>query len=161
MDARTPRDENDLSDFEGRLASWQPASSGLDADAMLFAAGHAAGRRGRSQLVWAAFCALIAVQSAGLGAWALSERAGRQALASRVSERPPPSGPSPAIAVAVVPAPSYEASPGDYLSTRRLLEQDPKGWLASVQLAGIQALESPPLHSTILTPRQRDGLFDQ
>jgi hypothetical protein len=161
MDARTPRDKNDLTDFECRLAGWQPASRGLDADAMLFAAGQAAGRRGRSQLVWPALCALLAVQAAGLGAWALSERAERQALASRLPERVPTSGPSRAIAVAVIPAPSYEPSPGDYLSTRRLLEQDPKGWLSSVQLAGLKALRPPSAHPAILTPRQRDGLFDQ
>jgi hypothetical protein len=161
MDARTPRDKNDLSDFERRLADWQPASRGLDADAMLFAAGQAAGRRGSNQLVWPALCALLAVQAAGLGAWAVSERAERQALASRLPERAPTSGQSPAIVVAVIPGPSYEPSPGDYLSTRRVLEQDPKGWLAAVQLAGPQALGQPPVHPAILTPRQRDGLFDQ
>ena len=29
MDAKTPRHEDDLSDFERHLAGWQPASDGL------------------------------------------------------------------------------------------------------------------------------------
>ena len=74
MDAKTPRHEDDLSDFERHLAGWQPASDGLNADAMLFAAGQAAGRRGRSQLLWPMLCALLTVQAAGLGVWGLSER---------------------------------------------------------------------------------------
>ena len=99
MDAKTPRHEDDLSDFERHLAGWQPASDGLSADAMLFAAGQAAGRRGRSQLLWPMLCALLTVQAAGLGVWGLSERAERQALASRLSER----------------APTHSALPGDPL----------------------------------------------
>ncbi len=51
-------------------------------------------------------------------------------------------------------------SPGDYLSTRRQMEQDPNGWLASRQPAGLQALGPSPPPPAILTPRQRDGLFD-
>ena len=39
-----PEFPGDLSDLERRLASWQPASAGLNADAMLFAAGQAAAR---------------------------------------------------------------------------------------------------------------------
>ena len=67
MDAHTPRHEDDLSEFERHLAGWQPSSDGLDADAMLFAAGQAAGRRGRSQLLWPVLCALVTVQAAGAG----------------------------------------------------------------------------------------------
>jgi hypothetical protein len=159
MDANTPRHEDDLSDFERHLAGWQPASEGLSADAMLFAAGQAAGRRGRSQLLWPMLCALLIMQAAGLGLWGLSERAERQALASRLFDRAPTHSVSPSPVV-VVREPSYEPPPGDYLSTRRQMEQEPNVWLASRQPAGLQALGPSPPPPAILTPRQRDGLFD-
>jgi hypothetical protein len=159
MDADSPRHEDDLSKFERYLAGWQPSSDGLSADAMLFAAGQAAGRRGRSQLLWPMLCALLTVQSVGLGVWGLSQRAERQALASRLSDRAPTHRASPTPIVVVRESP-YEPSPGDYLSTRRLMEQDPNGWLASVQPAGLKVNVPPPPQPAILTPRQRDGLFD-
>jgi hypothetical protein len=161
MDAKTPRHENDLSDFERHLAGWQPASDGLSADAMLFAAGQAAGRRERSRLLWPLLCAFLTVYAAGLGVWGLSERALRQALASRLSDRSPAHSASPAPVVVVRDSSSsYEPAPGDYLSTRRQMEQDPSGWLASRQPAGLQALGPSPPPPAILTPGQRDGLFD-
>ena len=159
MDAHTPHREDDLSELERYLAAWQPVSDGLSADAMLFAAGQAAGRRGRSQLLWPVLCALLTAQAAGLGVWGLSERAERQVLASRLSERAPTHSASPAPVV-VVRESSYEPSPSDYLSTRRLMEQDPNGWLASVQPAGSKANVPSPPRPSILTPRQRDGLFE-
>ena len=159
MDAKTPRHEDDLSDFERHLADWQPASVGLSADAMLFAAGQAAGRRERSQLLWPMLCALLFVQAAGLGVWGLSERAERQVLASRLSDRARAHSASPAPVV-VVRESSYEPPPVDYLSTRRQMEQDPNGWLGSRQPSGLQALGPSPPSPAILTPRQRDGLFD-
>jgi hypothetical protein len=158
MDASTARHQDDLSDFERHLAGWQPASDGLNADAMLFAAGQAAGRRERSQLLWPVLCALLTVQSVGLGVWGLSERAERQALAIHLPERTSIHSASPAT-VAAVRDSSYQPSPGDYLSTRRMMEQDPNGWLASQQPTGLQPLVPPPPQPAILTPRQRDGLF--
>ena len=158
MDAHTPRHEDDLSEFERHLAGWRPSSDGLDADAMLFAAGQAAGRRGRSQTLWPVLCSLLTVQAVGLGVWGLTERAERQALASRLPERTPTDSTSPTTVV-VVRELAYKPSPGDYLSTRRLLEQDPNGWLAAVHPPGSQALVPPPPQPAILTPRQRDGLF--
>src|SRR5260370_13561380 len=113
MDATPPRREDDLSDVERRLAGWQPASGNLDADAMLFAAGRAAGPHGPGRLLWPAVCALLAVQAAGLAVWGLSERAERQALASRLRERAPTPSTAPTTAFAVAPKPSYEASPRD------------------------------------------------
>jgi len=160
MDADAPRREDDLNDVEHRLAGWRPAAGNLDADAMLFAAGRAAGRHGRGSLIWPALCALLTVQAAGLGVWGLSERSERQALASRLRERAPAPSASPATDLAVVPESPYEPSPGDYLNTRRLMEQDPNRWLASLQPAGPQQLGPPPPEHPILTPRQRDGLFE-
>ena len=90
MDAHTPRHEDELSDFERHLAGWQPAPGGLDADAMLFAAGQAAGQRGRGRLLGPALCVLFAVQGAGLGAWGLSERAERLRWRAACTNAPRP-----------------------------------------------------------------------
>src|SRR5437764_15312701 len=79
--------EEDLSAVERRLAGWRPGPAGLDADAMLFAAGRAAGRRGRLPAL--ALCGVLAVAAVGLGAWALTERAERLAIAGRLREQPP------------------------------------------------------------------------
>jgi hypothetical protein len=161
MDANLPRPEDDLSDCERRLAGWHPASAGLDADAMLFAAGRAAGRRGPARLLWPALCVLLAAQAAGLGAWGLSERAECQALASRLRELAPAPGVPPATAVAHLPEPSYMPSPDDYFHLRRQVEQDPSRWLASLQPAGPQVPGPPPPEPAIFTPRQHDGLLDR
>src|SRR5439155_10166786 len=80
MDIHTPNHQDDLSDVERRLSGWRPRVEGLDADAMLFAAGLAAGRRGRVVFVVSALGGLLAIVAAGLGVWALSERSERQML---------------------------------------------------------------------------------
>jgi hypothetical protein len=161
MDQQSPRHEDDLSDVERRLAGWHPASAGLDADAMLFAAGQAAGRRGRGRLLWPALCAFLAVQAAGLGAWGLSERAERRALASRLRERAPAPSAPPATDVAVPPEPSYTPSPDDYFHLRRRAEQNLTRGPASLPPAAAQALAPPPPEPAILRAGQRDGLLDQ
>jgi hypothetical protein len=158
MDANSPRHEDELNKFELYLAGWRPSSDGLDADSMLFAAGQAAGRRDRSQLLWPVLCGFVTAQAVGLGVWGLSERAERQTLASRLSELATTDRTSPATVV-IVRDSAYKPSPGDYLSTRRLLERDPNGWLASLQPSGSEPLVPPPPQPAILTPRQRDGPF--
>jgi hypothetical protein len=124
MDAHSPRDKDDLNDVERRLAGWRPAAAGLDADAMLFAAGQAAAPRGRGRLLWPALCAVLTIQAAVLGAWGLSERAERQLLASRLREQVPSGKLPPADMVA-----SYTPSPNDYFHLRRQAEEDPNPWL--------------------------------
>src|SRR5262245_2702578 len=100
MDTPFPRHEDDLNDVERRLAAWQPDSGRLDTDAMLFAAGLAAGRRGRGRFLWPALCVVLTLQAAGLGVWGLSERAERLALNVRPRDRIPGPGVSQATAVA-------------------------------------------------------------
>lgn len=157
MDAHPPGDEDDMNDLERRLANWQPAAERLGIDAMLFAAGHAAGRGGWGRRLWPACCVLLAVQAAGLFAWGLSERGERQALASRLHEQAP---------VTNVPAPpatraefGYVPSPDDYFHMRRRMEQEPSGGQAS--LPSDAPPVGQPLEPPILTPRQLDGLLEQ
>jgi hypothetical protein len=160
MDADTPRRKDDLSEVERRLAGWRPGAEGLDADAMLFAAGLAAGRRGWGRFLGPGLCVLLTALAVGLGAWGLSEHAERQALANRLRERAPAPGGPPAAAVAAIPEPAEEPSPGDYLSLRRRMEQDPAGWLASPQSAGPAALGAPPPGPAVLRLGQGDRVFD-
>jgi hypothetical protein len=158
MGTLQPRDEDDLSEIERRLAAWQPAAARSDADAMLFSAGLAAGRRGRGHVIWPALSLLLVALAFGLGVWGLSERAERIALASRPLERtaPPESSPSPAVAA----RPPYTPSPDDSLHLRRQIEQDPSRWLASLQPAEPHAIGPPPPEPNMLRSRQRHGLID-
>jgi hypothetical protein len=129
MDAQLPRDQNDLSEIERRLAAWQPKSDGLRSDAMLFAAGFAAGRRGPSRL-WQAVCALLLVQVVGLAVWLSSERSQRLALASQSGQGV--SVPTDATRSASVNQSPfvYVPLPNDYLHQRRRWEQDENYHLA-------------------------------
>jgi hypothetical protein len=160
MDAHTPRHEDDLSDYERRLAGWQPASGSLDADAMLFDAGLAVGRRGRGRLLWPVLCVLLAAVSAGLAVWGLSERAERQALAHRMRERAPEPGAPSSTAVAVLPEADSTPSLDGYLNLRRRMERDPNRWLASLMPATPQVPGPPPPEPAIFRAGQRDGLLD-
>ena len=122
-------DGEDLSGLERRLAGWQPAPDGLDADALLFAAGRASARRGRSRLAWPAAAVCLALLAAGLGVGLARERAERLALARRLEQRPAERAP------AARPAPEAPEdldhgplAPDSYLAGRRALERDPDGW---------------------------------
>jgi hypothetical protein len=160
MDKHIPGDEDNLNDFERRLAGWRPTVEGLDAHAMLFAAGHAAGQRGRARLLWPALCVVLAVQVAGLSMWGLSERAERQALASQLRERPPARNTPAETLDTVLPESAYTPSPEDYLHLRQRMEQDPSRLLLSFSPTGSQPLEPPPPNPPILRAGQRDGQLD-
>ena len=160
MDTHSPGREDDLSDCERRLANWQPAAGRLDADAVLFAAGREAGRRRWPPLLWPTVCALLAVQAAGFGVWALSERAGRVILAGRLHEGALTSTTMPLAPHVVEPAEQrYSPSPDDYFHLRRRLEQEPGRWLASAQTVRTQAIGPPPPAPSILRAGQQNGLL--
>jgi hypothetical protein len=159
MDTNSHPVKDDLSDLERRLTGWRPAAQGLQTDAMLFAAGLAAARRGRRRFLAPALCGLLAVLAVGLGAWGLTERAERRVLAERLQRLPPPGASSPTD-VAEGPRSPEEPAPADYLSLRRRMEQDPSRWLASLEPVGRTRRGLPSRSPAIPTPRQREGLFD-
>jgi hypothetical protein len=109
----------DLSDLERRLAAVPPASAGLNADAMLFAAGRASTRRGLARFLWPALSVALAVAVVVLVVSLQSERQQRQAIARQLQQAQPavvPSAkPNPA-------SPEYQRSP--LLEVHRALEQD-------------------------------------
>jgi hypothetical protein len=158
MDAHTPGDRHDLNEVERRLKGWRPSADGLDADAMLFAAGLAAGRAGRDRLVAPVLCGLLAALALGLGAWGLTERAERLALAGRFPDHGPASNRSTLAAGGVLPEPSTMSSPDSYLNLRRHMEQDPGGWLALLEPTVPQTTGTAPPQPAILRAGQRDAL---
>jgi hypothetical protein len=155
-----PYNQDDLSATERRLSGWRPGAQGLDAGAMLFAAGLAAGRRGRSWLLWPASCLVLVGLAVGLGVWGLSERAERRALASQLREPAPAPSTPPATSVAMVAESSNLPPPEGYFHLRRQAEQDLGRWLGSLQSAGPQTVGPPPPQPAILRAGQWNGLVD-
>jgi hypothetical protein len=144
MDMHTPNNQDDLSDLERRLSGWRPGVEGLDADAMLYAAGLAAGRRGGSRLVLPAICGVLAMAVVGLAAWGLSEHAERRALDDRLAKlQSVPSAPT-ARSEPIPPESPYTPSPSAYFTLRRQMEQEPNRWMVSLPSNGSSALEAPP-----------------
>jgi hypothetical protein len=130
MDTQLPRDQDDMTDFERRLTGWRPQTNGLNADAMLYAAGLAAAERRTSRL-WPALCAVLLAQVAGLAAWGISERSERLALSSQLDGNF-----SSPVATAKVERDDasrrgYTPSPNDYLHQRRRMEHDASYLLAA------------------------------
>lgn len=142
---------DDLGDLERRLSAWQPAPEGLDADAMLFAAGRAAGR---VRLVWPALTGFLAVLTLAFGVWAMTERAERLALDRHLRE-PSPAPPAPVSSPAV---PSEPLTADDWLTARRALEEGLEAWPPQA----IETSVSPGPLSTVpvLMVGQRDALLD-
>jgi hypothetical protein len=83
MDAQQLPTE-DLSDLEKRLGRLQPSADGLDAEAMLFAAGRASAHDWR---IWAGAAGLIALLAFGLGVALQVERTERKALVQQLAQR--------------------------------------------------------------------------
>ena len=163
MDTHSHRPE-DLNDLERRLSSWQLSSEGLDADAVLFAAGRASVRPGPARFAWPVLTGLMTALAVVLGLWLAAERSERLALAQRLRERPPAPAvnPSslPAANTAPVESPGLDDVPPDsYLASRRALEKGLDAWPSRVVVRGgptDPAVQEPP----ILRLGQRDALLD-
>ena len=131
MDAHLP---DDLKALEQRLASWGPSRTALNSDRMLFAAGQASARPGKSRLLWPAVAIGLALLSALLGIGLARERAGRLALVRRLSTPPPARSPVPSLPRSLPlvapddPVASAALPVTAYLVTRRALEQGPDAW---------------------------------
>jgi hypothetical protein len=154
MDPNTA-DSDDLKKLERQLAAWQPASEGLDADAMLFAAGRASARGGKAWLAWPIVSACLAAAVVALGAGLATERSERLALVRQLQQRPHQ------VAPAADETPATDApAPDAYLVLLREWEQHPNDWggraPATGQVPKRPAAPEPP------TPRAwpPDGLPD-
>jgi hypothetical protein len=159
MEPHNSHHQDDLSDMEQRLARWQPVSASRSAEEVVFAAGVAAGRRGRSRLVWPAVCALLAALSIGMTIWGASERAERITIASRVKERAlAMTKPLPDEVAAATTC--YSPSADDYFQMRRRAEQDPSRWLASLTSDGATSAGSPLPGNSIPKLGQRERVLN-
>jgi hypothetical protein len=116
-----------MNDLERRLSGWVPARAGLDADAMLFAAGRASARRGASRFVWPALTGLLCVAVAVLGVWLAVERGERLALAQQLAQQVPAPLPS-APAVPIEPVSNDAAMPDSYFRSRQALQHGLDAW---------------------------------
>jgi hypothetical protein len=138
---------DDLNDLERRLSNCRPSAEGLDAEAMLFAAGRAAARPGPARFVWPGVAGCFALLAVALGTLLASERSERLALARQLQEQRPAALPPPAPLEAT--APTQEALPGSLLAAHRSLQQDFDAWLASAGPAPVPsqgpAFPSPPI----------------
>jgi hypothetical protein len=120
---------DDLSELERRLATRAPSSAGLDADAMLFAAGRASARPGRARFLWPGLAASLAALAAVLGVWLAVERSERLSLAERLRQPAPTSEPSPLTAPSEPPtADEPGPAPSSVLAARRALRQGLDAW---------------------------------
>jgi len=143
---------DDLSDLERRLSAWQPAAQGLDADAMLFAAGRASRPR---RLFWPAMTMSLAALVVALGAWALRERSDRLALAEQVRQQQAPDEPSPPPIPAAGPSTTDEPAPDSLFVARRALEHGLDAWPPRPVVAAGPPAPEPP----VLRLGQRDALL--
>jgi hypothetical protein len=163
MDNHSDRPE-DLSALERRLSTWQPNSEGLDADAVLFAAGRASVRPGLARFAWPVLTMLLTGLSVVLGLWLAVERNERIVLAAQLREHPPAptvnSVPPPAVYTVPAESPdSDELSPNSYLASRRALEKGLDAWPSRIEVRGgppDPSLTDPP----ILRLGQRDALLE-
>ena len=123
MDANSSR-PNDLNKLEQRLAAWEPASAGLDPEAMLSAAGRASARGVKAWLAWPILSGCLALAVLALGAWLAAERADRLRLLAELSHRPVETAP---VSTPVPDeTPTTEAlAPDGYLALRREWELHP------------------------------------
>jgi hypothetical protein len=111
--------DSDLNDVERRLAGWRPAGEGLDADAMLFAAGRASVQRSPLRFAWPAIAAGLLFVVGLLGNRLAGERDLNRDLIAQLQV---------AKSSVLVAAPTLNLSDSSYLSARRALERDPDGW---------------------------------
>lgn len=115
--------QNDLTPLERQLAACHPAAAGLDADAMLFAAGQAAATKAaRQRWIWPATTCSFAVLSLALSAALVGERSERLALAARLGRQA-----TETVKQSTAPIPDYSPPAADsYIAVRRLIEDEPE-----------------------------------
>ena len=120
---------DNLSELERRLAACTPSAAGLDADAMLFAAGRASVRPGLVRFLWPGLTAGLAAVVLVLGIWAAVERSERLVLAAQLRQLPTAPVPYPSPAPSEPPTTDeVKPSPSSVLAARPALEKGLDAW---------------------------------
>jgi hypothetical protein len=149
----------DLNELERRLSAWQPDGAGLDADAVLFAAGRASVRPSKARFAWPALTACLAGLAIVLGVCLKAEHTERLALARQMRQPPPAPAPKPAPPAEVSPTPAEDVPPTGILAAHRALERGLEGWPEQA-IARADTPRAPLPRSPILHVGQRDLLLD-
>jgi hypothetical protein len=153
----------DLSELEHRLSAWRPADEGLNADAVLFAAGRASVRLGPARFVWPALTVCLAGLAVVLGVCLNVERSERLALARQLRQPPPAPAPKSAPSIEVSPVelpPAEDVPPTSFLAAHRLLERGLDDWPERVVVARVETPAPALPHTPVLQVGQRDLLLD-
>jgi hypothetical protein len=154
MDAQPPCPD-DLSDLERRLSSWRPSAAGLDAGAVLFAAGRASVRASALRFVWPAITAVAAAIALALGVQLAAERSERLALAQQVHLL---NRTQPAPAVVPDPPSSESLPPNSFLAFHRVLDRGLDAWPAASTPSAPQEPASP--NPPVIRVGRRDWSLD-
>jgi hypothetical protein len=136
--------QDDLTPLEQRLVACRPAATGLDADAMLFAAGRAAATPAAGpRWPWPAATCCFAILSLALTAALVGEQTERRALAARLDRQ--------AVLAMNQPAPVSDVSPpapDSYIAARHWIE---RGTVESFARSGVSSpTPSPPDDTAVL-----------
>src|SRR5262245_11367710 len=140
----------DLNDLERRLTEWRPSSAGLEVDRLMFAAGRASARSGRSRFVWPIVSAGLALTAVALGIGLAHERAARRELAMQLRDSAPAVAPARGSEPGPAESPPTQSPPSSYLATRRVLTDDLDSWPIADHPVGDGRVEPSP-RPTVLT----------
>jgi hypothetical protein len=161
METQPPRPE-DVKGLERRLSTWAPSAEGLDADALLFAAGRASARPGPLRYVWPALTAGLTGLSIVLALELVVEHSERLSLARQLRQQSPApaAAPSPLSDNDSAESPNdQEVAPDSYFASHRALEKGLDAWpLQAIVHGGSSAVA--PSRSAIFRAGRRDLLLD-
>jgi hypothetical protein len=130
-----PSPAGDLNDLERRLAEWRPATAGLDADRMLFAAGRDSVRSGWGRNVLPIVSVCLALLAGLLGVGFAHERAAKMDLIAQLHDTRQPLLPEPSSAPDSSETPWAEApAASSYLAAHAALAQNPDSWLDQAKI---------------------------
>jgi hypothetical protein len=134
-----------MNDLEKRLSEWRPSTRGLDADAMLFAAGRDSARsagRGWVRIAWPVISGCLALLAAALGVGLVQERTAREDLIVQLHNQKPAIAPAPIVVQQPGEAPLAEPPGADsYLAARQALTNGLDSWPV---LAKVEPSVGPP-----------------
>jgi hypothetical protein len=147
----SPSPAGDLNDLERRLAEWRPATAGLDADRMLFAAGRDSVRPGWGRILLPIVSVGLALLTALLGVGFAHERAAKLDLIAQLHDPRPSFVPDPNNVPDSSETPWAEApAASSYLAAHAALAQNPDSWLDQAKIepaAGTPRPSTPILKS--------------
>jgi hypothetical protein len=156
-----PSPAGDLNDLEHRLAEWRPATAGLDADRMLFAAGRDSVRPGWGRNVLPIISVCLALLAALFGVGFAHERAAKLDLITQLRDTKPSSVPEPYSEPDSSGTPWAEApAASSYLAAHAALAQNPESWLAQAKIEPAAGTPRPSPSRPILKANSSSEMLE-